>query len=468
MAEDQTETGTEASTEKRSSVGETVRTLAQTLWFPAFFFTGFLVCYLLPFHNPTPHHVEVAVPGPAAVQLQHALDQKSPGAFDIKQVAGPSDAASAVTDRDAVAGFVPGPSDAHLYTAKADGYSLESVLQKTFTAVSQQSGSHLHMHEVAPTAPGDGMGTGLFYMVLACTIPSYVMVMMLLRATNFGRRKKIITLACAGAVISVVAFLVAYGMDVIPGKPLAILFLFLMTQAVAQTSLALVPFTKQFFPGVAMGLFVLLSMPSSSGAIPVQMVPGFFRALHPVMPMGNLIEALRGHFYFDNIDVWRHVLVICGWIVLAVLLTGLGMWKERRALAKAEREAGAEEAVPEPPVEDPSIEMQQPSAVRPHTHRFGQGEPMLTGRVADQHGQPLGGVAITVTGTHGRELVRAMTDANGEYAATGLPDASVVNVIASSPDRLASVARVVVRDGHPVRQDFKLQARSGQMAGLGR
>lgn len=475
MAEEQTQTATERAAdaedqapaeEQRSSAGETARTLLQTLWFPAFFFIGFLVCYLLPFHNPTPHHVEVAVPGHSAVQLQDALEQKSPGAFDIKQVASPGDAKSAVTDRDAVAGFVPGSgaSGSHLYTAKADGYSLESVLQKTFQGVSQQSGSQLHTHEVAPTAPGDGMGTGLFYMVLACTIPSYVMVMMLLRATNFSRRKKILTLLCGSAVLSSVAFLVGFGMDVIPGKPLGILFMFLMSQAVAQTSLALVPFTKQFFPGVAMGLFVLLSMPSSSGAIPIQMVPGFFRALHPVMPMGNLIEALRGHFYFDNIDVWRHVLVICGWIVLAVVLFALGSWKERRALA---RQGAEEEAVaPEPPVEDPAIEMQQPSALTPHTHRFGQSEPMLTGRVTDAHSRPLAGVAITVTGTHGRELVRAMTDQNGEYAATGLPD-SVVNVIASAPDRLASVARVVVRDGRPVRQDFRLQAREQQLAGAG-
>ncbi|MGW7517539.1 carboxypeptidase regulatory-like domain-containing protein [Streptomyces sp. NPDC054796] len=463
MAEEQTgtqanaEAGAGGEAEEKSDLRATLRTLASTLWFPAFFFTGFLVCYLLPFHNPTPHHVEVAVPGHAAVQIQEALDQKSPGAFDIVQVSDAGAARDAVTDRDATAGYVPAAGNPQLFVAKADGYSLESVLQKTFTAVAQQSGGHLHMHDVAPTAAGDGMGTGLFYLVLACTIPSYVMVMMLLRATTFGRRKKIITLAAAGAVISVVAYLVGLSMDVIPNKPLAILFLFLMTQAVAQTSYGLVPFCKQFFPGVAMGLFVLLSMPSSGGAIPVQMVPGFFRALHPIMPMGNLIEALRGLFYFDGTNVVRPVLVICCWVVVGAALLALGAWRERRALAR--ESAGDEEEVPEPPVEDPTFELQQPSALPPHKHRIGQSEPMLTGCVADPQGQPLKGVAITVTGTHGRELVRAMTDGNGEYAATGLPE-SVVNVIASSPDRLAAVSRVLVRDGHPVRQDFQLEPRA--------
>lgn len=449
----------------------TARTLASTLWFPAFFFAGFLVCYLLPFHNPTPHHVQVAVPAPAADQLQHALDAKAPGAYDIKPVGDAGAVRDAISGRDAVAGYVPGPGAPQLYLSKANGYSLESVVQKTFTAVAQHSGGQVHVHETAPTAPGDGMGTGLFYMVLACTIPSYVMVMMLLRATDFSRRKKTITLVAAGAVISCVAYLVGLSMDVIPDEPLAILFLFLLTQAVALTSYGLVPFCKQFFPGVAMGTFVLLSMPSSSGAIPVQMVPGFFRALHPVMPMGNLIEALRGLFYFDRTDMWRHVLVLSCWVVFGILLLALGTWRERRALAReaAKEEATGEAPVPEPPVEDPTFEMRQPSAIVPHEHRIGRSEPMLTGRVTGPGGAPLPGVAITVTGTHGRELVRAMTDGNGEYAATGLPD-QYVNVIASAPERLAAVSRVLVRDGRPARQDFRLAARGsgpGGAAGSG-
>ncbi|WP_326686616.1 MULTISPECIES: carboxypeptidase regulatory-like domain-containing protein [unclassified Streptomyces] len=442
-----------------SSLGATVRTLASTLWFPAFFFAGFLVCYLLPFHNPVPHHVDVAVAGPSAGQLEQALEQKSPGAFDIHHVADAGAAHDAVTSREVTAGYAPDAKHPQLFVAKADGYSLESVLQKTFTSVAEHDGGRLQVHEAAPTAPGDGMGTGLFYLVLACTIPSYISVMMLLRATTFGRRKKVLTLVSVGVVESLVAFFVARAMDVIPNEPLAIPFIFLMTQAVALTSYGLVPFFKQFFPGVAMGLFVLLSMPSSGGAIPVQMVPGFFRALHPIMPMGNLIEALRGLFYFDGKDVGRHVLVICAWVVAGIALIALGAWKERREARKETEGAQAQAEVPaEPPVEDPSFELPQPCAVLPHPHRLLQQQPTLKGRVTDERGQPLRGVAITVTGTHGRELLRASTDEQGEYAATGLPD-HFVNVIASGPDRLAAVARVQARDGHPVRQDFRLAPR---------
>ncbi|EFG65718.1 carboxypeptidase regulatory-like domain-containing protein [Streptomyces sp. SPB074] len=455
-------TAPDTTAEEKGSSRETALTLVRTLWFPAFMFAGFLVCYLLPFHNPVPHHVKVAVPAATAAPLQRALDQAAPGGFDLVPVHDADAARAAVTGRDAVAGYVPGPGTPELFTAKADGYSLESVLQKTFTAIAQDSGgphtgaaagNALKITEVAPIAPGDGLGTGLFYVVLACTIPAYVMVMMMLRATNLGRRDKILVLAAAGAVLALVAYGVARWMDVIPNDPLAILFLFLMSQAVSQTALGLVPFVKQYLPGVAMGLFVLLSMPSSGGAIPIQMVPGFFRALHPVMPMGNLIEALRGLFYFGGKDVLPHVLVLLAWVAAAFVLHGLGALRARRAAG----EAGGS-AVPEPPVEDPVLETERPEALPPHRAAGRLPLPQLTGRVTGTDGEPLRDVVITVTGTHGRELLRATTGDDGAYAAAGLAEQTVV-VIASAPTRLSAVARVAIRDGHPARHDFHLAGR---------
>ncbi|MFJ4437733.1 carboxypeptidase regulatory-like domain-containing protein [Streptomyces sp. NPDC088923] len=462
MARSEPGTASDPAASGEGSSRETVLTLVRTLWFPAFMFTGFLVCYLLPFHNPVPHHVKVAAPAATAAPLQSALDHSVPGGFDLVPVHDAQAARAAVTDRDAVAGYAPGPGAPELFTAKADGYSLESVLQKTFTAVAQNGGDSRHaggqsalkITEVAPIAAGDGMGTGLFYVVLACTIPAYVMVMMLLRATNLGRRDKILVLAVAGAVLALVAYGVARWMNVIPNDPLALLFLFLMTQAVSQTALGLVPFVKQYLPGVAMGLFVLLSMPSSGGAIPVQMVPGFFRALHPVMPMGNLIEALRGLFYFGGKDVVPHVLVLLAWVAAAFVLHALGALRARRAAARDT----AASAVPEPPVEDPALETGQPEALPPHRAASLLPLPQLTGRVTDTAGVPLRDVVITVTGTHGRELLRATTDDDGAYAAAGLAEQTVV-VIASAPSRLSAVARVAIRDGHPARHDFELTGR---------
>jgi hypothetical protein len=104
----------------------------------------------------------------------------------------------------------------------------------------------------------------------------------------------------------------------------------------------------------------------------------------------------------------------------------------------------------------------EPVALPPHQHHFGVEEPMLTGRVTDQSGQPLPGAAVTVIDPHGDQLVRTRTDQNGEYAATGFSDV-VALVVASMPGRQAAAAQLVLSSVTPVNQDFVLGA---QLAGI--
>lgn len=107
-----------------------------------------------------------------------------------------------------------------------------------------------------------------------------------------------------------------------PGQALAILFAFLNFEAVALISYALLRLAGRYGAGLAIILFVLLSIPSSGGPVPYQMVPTFFAWLHPVMPLGNLIDAMRSIFYFDGTNMTRPTLVLCAWIAAdAALIT---------------------------------------------------------------------------------------------------------------------------------------------------
>ncbi|WP_020501603.1 carboxypeptidase regulatory-like domain-containing protein [Sciscionella marina] len=441
---DQTDEQTETETPKTSLV----RTLAEHLWFPLFFMTGFLVCYLLPFHSPSPHQVPVAVAGPAAGQVGQALEHAMPGAFDIEQVADGTAAREQVLDRDAIAAFVPDSAHPMLYVTKANGYMLESVLTKAFTPFA--AGHPLATTDLAPTAPGDTMGTGLFYLILVWNIPGYIVVMMLQRAVSLSRRAKVLVLLGWGVFASIVAFYVGLAMDVVPNDPAAIGIAFLLVEGIALTAFGLVPIAKQFFPGVAMGLFILLSMPSSGGAIPIQMVPGFFRALHPFMPMGNAIEAMRGLFYFDGVGMTRPMLVLGAWVLLgAALIGGHALWQRHKA--KAVEPDGAAE----PPIEDPVIEMPEPTAIPAGARGFAGPEPMMVGTVHAHDGHPVPGAAVTVLNHRGRQLVRTTTDHDGRYAVTGLPE-DFVDLVASAPGKAPMVRRTVVSEGAPGRQDFVL------------
>ncbi|WP_063771566.1 carboxypeptidase regulatory-like domain-containing protein [Streptacidiphilus albus] len=447
--------------EPRPRWTETAKALASSLWFPALFFFGFLFCYLLAFHDPTPHDIRVAAPAPAAAGLQQGLDRALPGWYRIVPVpGGTAGLRQAVLDRHASGAYLPDPVRPTLYTAKAGGFEIVAELQAAFTPIAEAApGVRLTQVELAPTAPHDGMGTSLFYLCLGMTIPSYIMVMMMLRATGLSRKKKVAAFVASGAVMAVVGFYIALAMDCIVDRPLCILFAFLLTQAVALTSYGLVPFARQFFPGVAIVVFVLLSMPASGGAIPIQMVPPFFRALHPYLPLGNLVDAMRGEMYFRGTGLFRPLLALSVWVASGIVLICLGYFWEQHRIATA-RSAGDRELTPgqlESMVQDPALEMPEPMPVTAHLHYIGASQPMLSGRIQDAHSQPLRGVLVTVTSTDNkRRLTRARTDEHGEYRVTGLPE-GYVNVIAGGRRMVPSIEQVLVRSGHLTHQDFVLR-----------
>ncbi|OIV38840.1 hypothetical protein BIV57_03625 [Mangrovactinospora gilvigrisea] len=455
-----------------------VRTLAEALWLPALFLAGFVFSYLVAFHHPVPHHVRVAVAAPAAAagRMQHGLDAALPGGFDLRPAAGPAAARHAVLDHEVPAAVAVHGRDLVLYGAKADGAALETVLQQAFTGVARHGGGQLRFTELVPTAPGDGIGNAAFYLVLACTLPCYFAVVGLQRAVGFGLGRRLAAYAGVAAVTAAICwFFPVYGLDALPRQPLALVCLFLLCMAVSLTSQALVPFLGRFFPGAAVLVFMILGMPASGGVVPVPLVPGLFRALHPVLPQGNAVDALRSVDYFDRTGLLRPVLVLLAWIAAALLLLPVGAALQRRRLARSVAAADGV-PVPEPPVEDPDIELPRPTALptgrRPpvaHHHPskealraffsdFGAPEPELGGVVTDGRGHPLPDTVITVTSAQGRALVRTRTAADGRYAVAGLPDGPLL-VLARAEGRHPVVHRASLRAAAgPLRQDFALDA----------
>lgn len=446
--------------EDARSAAQVARTLLGALWFPALFFVGFLLCYLLPFHSPQPHDVRVAVADPAvAARIEAGLDRAAPGAFDVVPVRNAAEAKAKVLDRDVVAGFSPGRDTATLYYAKANGLLLDETVQEAFTAVAQQSRATLKPVDLAPTEHGDVMANSLFYLVMVWNVVPYIGVMMLVRAFSLGRRILLTTVVGGGAVLSVLGYLFGLALDVIPNQPLAMVYAFLLTQAVGWTVFGLVPFVRQFIPGVAITLFVLLSIPSSGGAIPYQMVPGFFRWLHPTTPLGNTVDALRGVFYFDGKGLLRPTLVLCAWLLAGMLLTGLSVvLRRRKELASDQAEGRAGDVIEQNDaydVEDPSIEVPLPHGVRAGRG----GEPaMLQGTVTRTDGAPVAGAVVTVLDGHGRQLARTTTDRHGDYGVTPLPEEHLTLLLSAS-GWTPAVVRVFPHAGRVLRHDFTLAPR---------
>jgi len=444
----------------RKRAGEAARTLATGLWLPALLLTELLFSYLPAFHHPAPHHVSIAVAASraATARLQHELGVAAPGGFTLRPTAGAAEARAAVLYQSAVAAYVPGGPHPLLYGAKADGAALETVIRQTFAAVAGRAGGTLAFRELVPAVPGDASGTSLLYVVLSCAVAAYFMVNTMQRAVGFTRRAYVATGIGWGAAAAAAAYLAAaYVVQAIPPHPLDLLYLFLLTQAVSLTAYGLVPLFGGFFPGIAITLFILLGVPSSGGAIPVQLVPGFFSFLHPILPLGNAADALRSVGYSGNSQLLRPTAVLCAWTAAGATLILLGYLRQQRRLAQETADQTMTEDAPGLPAEDPTVMLPEPVALAPHQHHFGHEEPMLTGQVTDPSGQPLPGTTVTVIDPDGRQLVRTRTDQNGEYAATGFSEVAAV-VIATTPGRPAAVAQLLLDPATPANQDIVLGA----------
>ncbi|SHH50227.1 hypothetical protein [Streptomyces sp. 3214.6] len=83
---------------------------------------------------------------------------------------------------------------------------------------------------------------------------------------TFNRRRKLLTVMGLSALLSPVGFLAGVGLGYLPDDPSTMVVAFLLTTAVATFSFGVAPFTKQLFPAVGMGLFIVLSVPSSGVA----------------------------------------------------------------------------------------------------------------------------------------------------------------------------------------------------------
>ncbi|MGW7424039.1 carboxypeptidase regulatory-like domain-containing protein [Streptomyces sp. NPDC054813] len=432
------------------------RVLAETLWFPVTLFLGFLFCFAPALHAPQPHHADVVVAGHAPeAKVEAALHRRFPGAFDVTSVTDDRTARQAVLDRSAVAGYVAGGRPV-LYVAKANGMSLLQALSKDFAGLTAAKSRPLTVKDVAPTAARDLTGTTLVYFGTAWNIPGYLLATTLLRAVTFNRRRKLLTIFGVATVFAVVGDLVGVDLGYLPNDPAALGTAFLLTTAVATFCTGMAPFTKQFFPGVGMGLFIVLSTPTS-GVAPVPMLPAFFQHVHAVMPLGNAVDALRGVLYFHGAGVLKPVLVLCAWIAAGVGLMGFDAWRHRGTAARHSGR-GRRDKDAEPPVDDPSVETLIPTAMPAH-HHFGEPLPTLMGTVGDSARQPLPHAAVTVMDGRGRQLVRTATNDQGTYAVAGLPEGHLT-IVASSHSREPQVQRRLLEPGSVLRADFTLGDRT--------
>ncbi|HYB27836.1 MAG TPA: hypothetical protein VEF89_14555 [Solirubrobacteraceae bacterium] len=132
---------------------------------------AFAFFYVGAFHDPTPHHVPIAVVGPPAVAAQ--LNRLPGDPLDARRAPSRSDALSQIDDRD-VYGAYEAATD-RLFVASAANRATAIALEETFDSLAAAQGrAAVRVTDVKPLPPSDPNGTAAFYGVIAWVFGGYI------------------------------------------------------------------------------------------------------------------------------------------------------------------------------------------------------------------------------------------------------------------------------------------------------
>lgn len=282
--------------------------------------------YMATMHAPQARDLPVVVAGVGAEQTAGALEKALGDTVEI-EVVDAADATAAVTGREAAAAVVLTDDGATVQTAMAGGPSRASTAQNTLVPALAATGQQVTVEDVAPLPEGDSTGTMVLFTAMGFMLAGYVPLSGMINGTpNLLRSKIFVPLSIGwGALMSSAIWLILGPiMGAVDGH--YSLFLGVGTLAIAAVANSMHVFTRILGPlQVLLGmlLLVVFGVPASGLAMSLESMPGFFQAIHHVLPLGQSGEAIRSAVYFDAADAWPHVAVLAVGLVLSVAIAAL-------------------------------------------------------------------------------------------------------------------------------------------------
>ncbi len=269
-----------------------------------------VLAFVVPGHDPKPHHVPVAVVGQAPPDNE---------AFDFVQVADAQAAQQAIDDRE-VYGALDGDE---LLIASAASPAVAQLLTAAFAEQATP-------REVKPLDPDDPRGATFSLMLLPLVVVGLPVALLLAR---FPRGKAVAGAVAFAALAGLtVTAVVSLWLGAIPGNYLALSAIAaLLVAAVVLPAVGLVRLLGP--PGLAVTALIVffIGNPASGATSAPELLPGFWRAVGPLLPPGAGITGLRNVAYFDGAALATPLIVLA-----AFATAGLALALTARRETKAE------------------------------------------------------------------------------------------------------------------------------------
>src|SRR4051812_15036939 len=132
---------------------------------------AFAFSYVGAFHDPTPHHVPVAVVGAPAVAAQ--LNRLPGDPLDARQVSSRAEALAQIDDREVYGAYDVATN--RLFVASAANRATAVALERTFNRIAAaQRRPAVRVTDVRPLPAKDPNGTAAFYAMIAWVFGGYI------------------------------------------------------------------------------------------------------------------------------------------------------------------------------------------------------------------------------------------------------------------------------------------------------
>ncbi|BAL92206.1 putative ABC transporter permease protein [Actinoplanes missouriensis 431] len=140
--------------------------------------------------------------------------------------------------------------------------------------------------------------------------------------------------AIGGVQATLLYLVVRFGLGLSPVHPVTTFGLMLGTAAVFAAIIQLLGAALGPVGRVAALVLLMLQLTSSGGTYPVQTSPGFFQAVHPLLPMTYVVESMRHAIDGGSSATVTHAaLILAGFGLVATLLTVVLAGRQRRMRA---------------------------------------------------------------------------------------------------------------------------------------
>jgi len=282
-------------------------------------FTG---SYAGALHQPMPHGIPLAV----SPRIPSAVTKRGSPAFDFRRFPSDTAALTSIDRRETYGALLPSGSGVEVVSAPAASLPISTIVTARLGGGLRSAGVPVRESVVHPLASGDRSGVLVFYVVAGWVIAGYMGAIML--GAVFGplpprpqMTGRMFTLTILSIVASFSCAGLGYAIGDLPGSLLwAGLLGVLTVLAVGTAATALQALFGPVATYLTVLIIVVIGYPASGGPLASDLLPGFWRAVGPFIPVGAGTTALRNVVYFPDASVLWPLVVLVVWLICGAAL----------------------------------------------------------------------------------------------------------------------------------------------------